>query len=136
MQAQAKARCTVIRHDGDDGDDGDGSSVGVTALAIVIPRLSSSNGAGDADFFPFLLPEGGVVCELRVVYSLNVKDRICGLAGRVVRMILDVIRTNAHTVLSQRCSALVCPRTSVCPSAHTCGTHMPVVLSKMEEMSK
>lgn len=40
------------------------------------------------------------MCELRVVYSLNVKDRICGLAGRVVRMILDVIRTNARTVLS------------------------------------
>ena len=77
------------------------------------------------------------MCELRVVYSLNVKDRICGLAGRVVRMILDVIRpNNAHTVLSQPCSALVCPRTSVCPSTHKCGMHMPVALSKMEEMSK
>ena len=136
MQAQAKARCTVIYHDGDGRGGGGGSSVGAMALAIVIPCLSSSNGAGDADFFPFLLPEGGVVCELRVVYSLNVKDRICGLAGRVVRMILDVIRTNAHTVLSQPCSALVRPRTSVCPSTHKCGMHMPVVLSKMEEMSK
>lgn len=119
-----------------DRHNGDGSSVGVTVLAIVIPPLSSSSGAGEADFFPFLLPEGGVVCELRVVYSLNVKGRICGLADRVVRMILDVIRANARMVLSQPCSALACPRTSVCPSAHTCGTHMPVVLSKVEEMTK